>query len=128
MSDSKNFFRDETLVPDPYPYFNELRTRCPVQREPHHGVVMVTGYEEAIAVYNDTETFSSCNSVTGPFPGFPVPLEGEDVSTATRCRSAISSRRSTRPSIPHIGRCSCGSSLRDASRRTRSSCGDSPIE
>ena len=41
---------------------------------------MVTGYDEAIAVYNDTDTFSSCNSPTGPFPGFPVALEGDDVS------------------------------------------------
>src|SRR5450432_568516 len=41
---------------------------------------MVTGYDEAIAVYNDTDSFSSCNSPTGPFPGFPVPLEGDDVS------------------------------------------------
>jgi cytochrome P450 family 150 subfamily A5 len=40
--------------------------------------MMVTGYDEAIAVYNDTDTFSSCNSPTGPFPGFPVPLEGAD--------------------------------------------------
>ena len=39
---------------------------------------MVTGYDEACAVYADTDTFSSCNSVTGPFPGFPVPLEGRD--------------------------------------------------
>ena len=76
-----DFFRDASLVADPYPYFEELRTRCPVLREPHHGVVMVTGYDEAIAVYHDTATFSSCNSVTGPFPGFPVPLEGDDVST-----------------------------------------------
>ncbi|HSO97101.1 MAG TPA: cytochrome P450 [Acidimicrobiia bacterium] len=82
MSELENvdFFRDETLVADPYPYFDELRARCPVQREPHHDVVMVTGYDEALAVYHDTETFSSCNSVTGPFPGFPVPLEGDDVS------------------------------------------------
>jgi cytochrome P450 len=75
-----DFFRDESLLPDPYPYFEALRARCPVQREPHHGVVMVTGYEEALAVYHDVDTFSSCNSVTGPFPGFPVPLEGDDVS------------------------------------------------
>ena len=75
-----DFFRDASLLPDPYPYFDELRTRCPVQQEPHHDVVMVTGYEEALAVYHDVETFSSCNSVTGPFPGFPVPLEGDDVS------------------------------------------------
>jgi cytochrome P450 family 150 subfamily A5 len=78
--DGVDFFRDEALVVDPYPYFDHLREQCPVLREPHHDVVMVTGYDEAIAVYNDTATFSSCNSVTGPFPGFPVPLEGDDVS------------------------------------------------
>jgi cytochrome P450 len=78
--DAIDFFRDDTFIPDPYPYFAFLRSECPVRREPHHGVVMVTGYDEAIAVYNDTAAFSSCNSVTGPFPGFPVPLQGDDVS------------------------------------------------
>jgi cytochrome P450 family 150 subfamily A5 len=75
-----DFFRDESMLVDPYPYFEALRAQCPVWREPHHGVVMVTGYEEALAVYNDAETFSSCTSVTGPFPGFPVPLVGDDVT------------------------------------------------
>ncbi|MEU4650288.1 cytochrome P450 [Nocardia fluminea] len=75
-----DFFLGDQLVADPYPYFDALREKCPVVREKHHGVVMVTGYEEALQVWNDVETFSSCNSVTGPFPGFPVPLEGDDVS------------------------------------------------
>ncbi|WP_210588549.1 cytochrome P450 [Streptomyces sp. GESEQ-35] len=75
-----DFFRDESLVADPYPYFDALRGQCPVGRENHHDVMMVTGYDEALEVYNDTDTFSSCISVTGPFPGFPVPLEGDDVS------------------------------------------------
>ncbi len=78
--DAIDFFRDAALLVDPYPYFDALRAECPVRRERHHGVVMVTGYDEALQVYNDTETFSSCISVTGPFPGFPVPLEGDDVS------------------------------------------------
>jgi cytochrome P450 len=78
--DTIDFFRDDALIPDPYPYFDHLRARCPVQREPHHDVVMVTGYDEAIEVYADNRTFSSCNSVSGPFPGFPVALEGDDVS------------------------------------------------
>jgi cytochrome P450 len=72
-----DFFLDKSLIADPYPYFQWLRDACPVLREPHHDVVMVTGYDEAIAVYHDTAAFSSCNSVTGPFPGFPVALEGD---------------------------------------------------
>jgi cytochrome P450 len=75
-----DFFRDDTLVADPYPYYGALRAKCPVQREPHHDVMMVTGYDEAVEVLHDSKTFSSCISVTGPFPGFPVPLEGDDVS------------------------------------------------
>ena len=78
--DTIDFFRGNELVADPYPYFDSLRQQCPVQREPHHDVVMVTGYDEAVSVYTNTATFSSCNSVTGPFPGFPVALEGDDVS------------------------------------------------
>jgi len=82
MSDLEalNFFRDDALVADPYPYYDALRGQCPVHREPHHNVTMVTGYEEAVEILNDSEVFSSCMSVTGPFPGFPVPLEGDDVS------------------------------------------------
>ncbi|MHB1776079.1 MAG: cytochrome P450 [Acidimicrobiales bacterium] len=78
--DAVDFFRGNELVDDPYPYFDWLRSRCPIRPEPQHGVYMVTGYDEAAAVYVDTATFSSCNSVTGPFPGFPVPLEGDDLS------------------------------------------------
>ncbi|HEX4017488.1 MAG TPA: cytochrome P450 [Frankiaceae bacterium] len=75
-----DFFRGDELVADPYPYYESLRAQCPVTREPHHGVVMVTGYDESIQVLSDTERFSSCTATTGPFPGFPVPLEGDDVT------------------------------------------------
>jgi cytochrome P450 len=78
--DSIDFFRGKELTADPYPYFDHLREQCPVLREPHHDVVMVTGYDEAVAIYGDVTNFSSANSVTGPFPGFPVPLDGDDVS------------------------------------------------
>ncbi len=76
--DSVDFFMDRGVVADPYPYLEALQSRCPVLREPHHGVWMVTGWEEASEVASDAERFSSCISVTGPFPGFPVPVEGRD--------------------------------------------------
>ncbi|MBV9320433.1 MAG: cytochrome P450, partial [Mycobacterium sp.] len=77
---SVDFFRDRRLTDDPYPFYEALRNKCPVSRENHYGVTMVTGWQEAVDVYNDADTFSSCISVTGPFPGFPVPLEGDDVT------------------------------------------------
>lgn len=75
-----DYFKSGRLIRDPYAHWDALRDAGAVYQEQHHGVFMVTGYDEAQAVYRDPETFSSCNSVTGPFPGFPVPLEGDDVS------------------------------------------------
>ena len=78
--DGTDFFRTKSLYQDPYPYYEYLRDQGPVWREPHNGVVMVTGFQEAMSVYRDGATFSSCNAVSGPFPEFPVPLVGDDVS------------------------------------------------
>lgn len=76
-----DFFTDPSLVSDPYEYYEHLRGRGPVVLLPQRGVVAVTGYEEAAAVYRDTDTFSSCNAVTGPFPPLPFAPEGDDIST-----------------------------------------------
>jgi len=78
--ESIDFFGTKELIDNPYPYFEHLRGQCPVVQEPHHDVYMVTGYDEAIEVYHDKETFSACNSAIGPFAKFPVPLEGDDVT------------------------------------------------
>jgi cytochrome P450 family 150 subfamily A5 len=78
--DAIDFFRAKALYQDPYPYYEYLREHGPVWREPHRGVVMITGYQEAMSVYRDSDSFSSCNTVSGPFAQFPVPLEGDDVS------------------------------------------------
>ncbi len=75
-----DYFRSDDLIGDPYPYYEHLRAQCPVHREPNHGVYMVSGYEEIVAVEADTAVFSACNNVSGPFPGFPVPLVGDDVT------------------------------------------------
>jgi cytochrome P450 family 150 subfamily A5 len=77
---SANFFRDRSVQDDPYAYFDAVRARSPVWQEPHYGVFMVTGHDEALAVYNDSAAFSSCNAVSGPFKRFPEPFEGDDVT------------------------------------------------
>jgi cytochrome P450 len=76
---SRDFFFDESLVEDPYSYFEGLRAECPVLPLPQLGVVAVTGYDAVSEVYRDPGTYSSCNSVVGPFASFPVPLDGDDV-------------------------------------------------
>ena len=68
--DGVDFFTDESLVADPYPYLEHLRggPGGPGTAPRRRGG---DGHDEAVAVYNDTAAFSSCNTVTGPFPGFP---------------------------------------------------------
>ena len=106
---SIDFFRDDRLLDTPIPTLPPCVT-VPVTREDHHGVIMVTGWQEAVDVYNDAKTWSSCLSVTGPFPGFPVPLEGDDVSELIEEHRdelpfSDQSRPSTRRSTPIIARC-----------------------
>jgi len=78
--EAADFFTDTALVSDPYPYFDALRSRCPVHPVVHPGVVAVTGYDEAVEVFRDGATFSSCNSASGPFPPLQVPPGADDVT------------------------------------------------
>ena len=75
-----DYFTDDSLVEDPYDYYDQLRETCPVLPLPHLGVIAVSGYDEISEVYRDPDSYSSCNSVVGPYAMFPVPLEGDDVS------------------------------------------------
>jgi len=84
MSDSfadVDWFTDASVVDDPYPYYRYLRDeRGPVWIEPAYGVAVVTGHDEALAIYRDHETYSSCNAPSGPFPGLPVAPDGDDAN------------------------------------------------
>ncbi|MFN8028692.1 MAG: cytochrome P450 [Acidimicrobiia bacterium] len=75
-----DWFRAGDLYQDPYPYYEWLRAHSPIFQEPRRGVYMVTGYDECVAIYNDTDNFSSANAVSGNFVPFPEPFVGDDVS------------------------------------------------
>src|ERR1700743_2961047 len=94
--DSIDFFTDPTLVPDPHPYFDYLRSQNPVFKLPHHGVVAITGYEEATEVYKDPETFSNIVALGGPFPPLPFTPEGDDI------RGLIEQHRGSFPMNEHM--------------------------
>ena len=94
--DTVDFFTDATLVPDPYPYFDHLRSKCPVVQATPFNVLAVTGYDEALAVYKDP-AFSSCVSVAGPFSGMPFgPGDDDDVT------ELIEKHRAQVPMAEHI--------------------------
>jgi cytochrome P450 len=78
--ETADFYNDRWLVDDPHAYFDHLRAKGPVTPLPKHNVVAVTGYEETIQVMLDTEHFSSINAVTGPIPGLPFAVHGDDIT------------------------------------------------
>ena len=77
--DSVDYFTDPSLVPDPHPYYDHVRTKDPVCCPINNGVLAVTGWEAANTVYKDTENYSSCVAVMGPFTPIPFTPEGDDI-------------------------------------------------
>src|ERR1700728_255236 len=94
--DSIDFFTDQSLVPDPHPYFDHLRSINPVLRLPHYGVVAVTGYAEATEAYKHPRTVSNIVARGGPFPPLPFQPEGDDIS------AQIDQHRSSFPMNEHM--------------------------
>ena len=111
--DTTAFFTDESLLVDPYSYYAQHRSQCPVSFDPQQGILAVTGYDQAMEVYRDVAGFSACNAVIGPFAGLPFdrPLmtsAARSPSIAMRCRSATSWLLSTRRIMGVSGVCSAG--------------------
>jgi cytochrome P450 len=83
--DTQDFFTDPAVADDNPGYVTHMRGRCPVLREPHHGVFMVTGYDEAMEVLSTrASAFSSAVAVTGPIPPLPFTPHGDDIREQVR--------------------------------------------
>jgi len=91
-----DFLTDQSLVADPYPYYDHLRAQDPVLRLQPHGFVAVTGYEEALGVYKNVEDFSSIVALGGPFPPLPFAPEGDDLN------AQIDAHRTQFPMYEHM--------------------------
>ena len=77
--DAIDFLTDTGLLADPYPYYDHLRGQCPVLPTAHRDVVAVTGYEAVSEICRNTDDFSNCITVFGPFTEFSEPFEGDDI-------------------------------------------------
>ena len=75
-----DYFSNAEVAQAPYEYWDYLRSQGPVVREPHHGVVAVTGYQEVQDAFKDVDSFSAVNAIGGPFPPLPFTPDGDDIS------------------------------------------------
>jgi cytochrome P450 len=76
-----DFYSDPALIEEPRGYFELMRAQGTVAREPYHGTLMVTGYDEALEVLNDRNgVYSNACSVVGPIPGLPFEPQPHDIT------------------------------------------------
>jgi cytochrome P450 len=76
----RDFFTDPELLQDPTPWYAALRRRGTVWREPHRGVVVLSGMDEILQVCSDHARYSSIVATLGPL--VPLPERGEGESWA----------------------------------------------
>lgn len=76
-----DFFSDPAMVADSRPYFEAMRAKGPIAREPFHGSLVVTGYDEALEILvNKDGVFSNAMSILGPIPGLPFEPQRPDIT------------------------------------------------
>jgi cytochrome P450 len=75
---------DEAVQQDFRPYFEYLRSKCPVAKEPHHGMMIVTGHQPTVEVYQQGDTFTHCQMVGGPTVPLPFKVEGDDITAQVK--------------------------------------------
>ncbi len=91
-----DFFSDREVIDHPIEYFNAMRGKCPVAKEPYQGALMVTGYEEAMELLNVKDgTWSASVNVLGPLAVTFEP-HGDDIS------AQLDAARETMPWSDHL--------------------------
>ncbi len=92
----QDFYSDPEVIDHPIEYFNAMRARCPVAREPFHDSFMITGYDEATELLNVKDgTYSASVNVLGPGALNFTP-EGDDIS------EQLEAARPTMPWSAHL--------------------------
>jgi cytochrome P450 len=76
----RDYFTDYSILKDPYAYFEAVRAKGPVWRNPDSGIVFVTGFDEALEVLKNTDDFSSSISTQGAAMPLPYEPEGNDLT------------------------------------------------
>jgi cytochrome P450 len=96
MDSHTDYFSDPAVIDDPHSFFDSMRSQGPVQREPYHGAIMVTGYDEVFDILRQKGAFSSCVSVVGPIPPLPFAAGGDDI------REQLEVHRESLPWAAHL--------------------------
>jgi cytochrome P450 len=84
----RDYFTDYEILKDPYAFFEALREHGPVYQPPGRDYVVVTGFEEALAVLRNHEDFSAIISLQGAGAPLPFVPHGSDINVEIEAHRA----------------------------------------
>jgi cytochrome P450 len=76
----RDYFSDYEVLKDPYAFFNAIREQGPIYRPPGKDYYIVTGFEEALAVLRDHDSFSAIIGLQGASAPLPFTPHGSDIT------------------------------------------------
>ena len=78
--EDRNYFSDYEILKDPYEFFEAVRKHGPVYQPVGKDYLIVTGFEEAVCVLNNTQDFSAVIGVAGAEADLPFEPHGQDIT------------------------------------------------
>ena len=91
-NETRNWFADDSLAQDPYPFLAELRSQCPVQPTPHHDVVAGQGLREVGERAHHGDAGRECVVPAEYLGGFFISGHGDNVVMRGRLDRALRSQ------------------------------------
>lgn len=78
--EDRDYFTDHEVAKCPYPFFDAVRAHGPIWQPPGKDYLIVTGFDEALEVFNNSNDFSAIIGLAGAAAPLPFEPEGSDIT------------------------------------------------
>lgn len=78
--EDRDYFTDTEVAKCPYPFFDAVRAHGPIWQPPGKDYLIVTGFEEALEVFNNSNDFSAIIGLAGAAAPLPFEPQGSDIT------------------------------------------------
>lgn len=84
----RDYFSDHEVLKNPYAFFDAIRDQGPIYRPPGKDYYIVTGFQEALEVLRDHESFSAIIGLQGASAPLPFTPHGSDITAQIEAHRA----------------------------------------
>jgi cytochrome P450 len=78
--EDRDYFTDYEILKDPYEFFEAIRAHGPIYQPAGRDYLIVTGYEETLAVLRNSKDFSASIGLAGAAAPLPFQPQGSDIT------------------------------------------------